>query len=66
MIARTDGRGANLRESPSTSGRVLTTLAEGTAVETLGAPVNVAGQAWQQIRAGSREGWVVAVVVQRR
>ena len=58
--------GANLRESPSTTGRVLTTLAEGTAVETLGAPVNVAGQAWQQIRAGSREGWVVAVVVQRQ
>jgi hypothetical protein len=66
VIGATDGRGANLREGPSTSGRVITTLAEGTAVEVLGEPVNVGGQSWRQIRAGGREGWVVAVVVRRR
>jgi SH3-like domain-containing protein len=62
----TDGAGANLRERPSTSARVLTTLAEGTAVEVLGEPVTVEGRAWRQIRGGGHEGWVVAVVVRRR
>ena len=66
VIGATDGQGANLREGPSASARVITTLAEGTAVETLGAPVNAEGRAWQQIRGGGREGWVVAVVVRRR
>jgi hypothetical protein len=66
VIVATDGRGANLRDGPSTSARVLTTLAEGTAVETLGQPVTVEGRAWQQIRGGGYEGWVVAVVVRRR
>jgi hypothetical protein len=66
VIVATDGRGANLREGPSTSARVITTLAEGTAVETLGQPVTVEGRAWQQIRSGGREGWVVEVVVRRR
>ena len=66
VIGATDGQGANLREGPSASAKVITTLREGTAVETLGAPVNAEGRAWQQIRGGGHEGWVVAVVVRRR
>ena len=66
VIVATDGQGANLRDGPSTSARVLTTLAEGTPVETLGQPVTVDGRAWQMIRGGGHEGWVVAVVVRRR
>lgn len=66
VIVATDGAGANMREGPSTSARVITTLAEGTPVETLGQPVNEGGRAWQQIRANGRDGWVVAVVVRRR
>jgi hypothetical protein len=66
VIVATDGAGANLRTGPSTSASVVTTLAEGTAVEVLGEPVTVEGRAWRQIRSGTRQGWVVAVVVRKR
>lgn len=66
FIAATDGRGVNLREGPSTSARVIVTLAEGTAVEVFGDPVPGAGGPWRKIRSGSREGWVVAGVIRRR
>jgi hypothetical protein len=65
-IAATDGRGVNLREGPSTSARVIVTLAEGTSVEVFGDPVPGAGGPWRKIRSGSREGWVVAGVLRRR
>jgi hypothetical protein len=45
---------------------VITTIAEGTPVETLNEPVPAEGRTWQKIRIGDREGWVVAVVVQPR
>jgi hypothetical protein len=66
VIVATDGAGANLRTSPSTTAPVVTTLREGTPVETLGEPVSVDGRAWRQIRSGSYEGWVVSVVVRPR
>lgn len=66
VIAATDGRGVNLREGPSTSARVIVTLAEGTAVEVFGDPVPGAGGPWRRIRSGSREGYVVAGVIRRR
>lgn len=66
VIAATDGRGVNLRDGPSTSARVIVTLAEGTAIEVFGDPVPGAGGPWRRVRSGSREGWVVAGVVRRR
>ena len=66
VIVATDGAGANLRTGPSTSAPVVTTLAEGTLVVVLGDPVSAEGRSWRQIRSGSREGWVVAVVVRPR
>ena len=66
VIVATDGAGANMRTGPSTSAPVVTTLAEGTAVEVIGDPVTVEGRAWRQIRAGGRDGWVVAVVARPR
>jgi hypothetical protein len=66
FIAATDGRGVNLRDGPSTSARVIVTLAEGTAIEVFGDPVAGAGGPWRKIRSGSREGWVVAGVIRRR
>ena len=56
----------NLRDGPSTSARVIVTLAEGTAVEVFGDPVPGAGGPWRKIRSGSREGWVVTGVLRRR
>jgi hypothetical protein len=66
VIAATDGRGANLRDAPGTRSRVLTTLAEGTVVEVLSAPVTVDNQPWRLVRSGSREGWVLALVLRPR
>jgi hypothetical protein len=66
VISATNGGGANLRTDPSTRAPVITTLAEGTPVEALGEPVSAEGRAWQKVRSGDREGWVVAVVVQPR
>lgn len=66
VIAATDGRGVNLRDGPSTSARVIVTLAEGTAIEVFGDQVPGPGGPWRRVRSGSREGYVVAGVVRRR
>jgi hypothetical protein len=66
VIVATDGRGANLREQPGTSSRVITTLAEGTAVDLFPDQAAVAGQTWRKIRSAGREGWVVSPVVRKR
>jgi hypothetical protein len=66
VIVATDGRGANLRDGPGTSSRVITTLAEGTPVEVFDEQVSAEGRPWRRIRSGNREGWVVAPVVRRR
>jgi uncharacterized protein YraI len=66
VIVATDGAGVNLRTAPSLRASVITTLREGTPVEVLGDPVQSEGRAWQHIRSGDRDGWVVAVVVRPR
>jgi hypothetical protein len=66
VIGATGGTRVNVRTDPSLRAPVVTTLAEGTPVEALGEPVPAEGRAWQQIRSGDHEGWVVAVVVQPR
>jgi uncharacterized protein YraI len=66
VIVATDGQGANMRTEPSTRAPVIATLREGTPVEVLGDPVTAEGRPWRQIRAGGRDGWVVAVVVRPR
>jgi len=66
VIVATDGAGVNLRTAPSTAAAVITTIREGTPVEVLGDPVSAEGRPWRQIRAGGREGWVVAVTVRPR
>jgi hypothetical protein len=66
FIAATGGRGVNLRDGPSTSARVLTTLAEGSAIEVIGDPVPGAGGPWRNVRGGGREGWIVEGVVRKR
>ena len=65
-IAATGGQGVNLRDGPSTSARVLTTLAEGSAIEVIGDPVPGAGGPWRNVRSGGREGWIVEGVVRKR
>lgn len=66
VIVATDGAGVNLRTGPSTSAPAIMTIPEGALVEVLGDPVSVEGRSWRQIRSGTREGWVVSVVVRPR
>ena len=66
VIVATDGRGANLRETPGLRTRVIMTLAEGTPVEVFGDTATVDGREWRKIRGADRDGWVVAPVVRRR
>ena len=66
FIAATGGRGVNLRDGPSTSARVIVTLREGTSIEVYGEAVPGPGGPWRRIRAGDREGWIVAGVVRQR
>jgi hypothetical protein len=66
VIAATGGRGANMREEPSTSARVIVTLAEGTPVELLGQPTTVGGLAWRPVRVNGRDGWIVSGAVHPR
>ncbi|HZO29584.1 MAG TPA: SH3 domain-containing protein [Chloroflexota bacterium] len=66
VIVATGGAGVNLRTGPSTTGPIITTLAEGTPIDFVGDPVTAEGRSWRQIRSGGREGWVVSVVVRQR
>jgi uncharacterized protein YraI len=66
VIRRTDGAGANVRESPSTSAQVLGNLPEGSMVQPVERPVSVEGRAWQKVQGNGLEGWVLAVVVTPR
>jgi hypothetical protein len=66
VIVATGGQGANLRETPGLATKVITTLAEGTAVDVFGDVVMADGREWRKIRGAGREGWVVAPVVRRR
>ncbi|MBA2450571.1 MAG: SH3 domain-containing protein, partial [Chloroflexi bacterium] len=61
QIANTGGQGANVRSEPGAGGRVLKTLAEGSAVEVLGAEREVEGRPWRQIRdSAGVTGWIVS------
>lgn len=66
VIAATGGRGANLREEPSTRARVIATLNEGTPVELLSQPTTIDGLAWRQVRSNGRDGWIVSGAVHPR
>jgi hypothetical protein len=64
-VAKTDGTGANLRERPSSEGKVLAILMEGTAVDVVGEDVKAGGVTWRNVRTtGSTTdgvtGWVAA------
>ena len=57
----------NLRENPTTSSRVLTTLTEGTMLTFLGGMQNANGYTWYEVETATHQGWIasdyVAVVL---
>jgi len=64
-VGKTDGTGANLRERPSTEGRAVAILMDGTSVEVIGEDVKADGNTWRNVRttASTRDdvtGWVAA------
>jgi hypothetical protein len=68
-VAKTDGTGANLRERPTSDGKVLAILMEGTTVDVVGEDVKADGLTWRNVRTtGSTTdgvtGWVAAQYLQ--
>lgn len=53
-VRNTGGGGLNCRATPSTSGKVITILAEGSTVQTRGAAVN----GWVPVKCAGQDGWV--------
>lgn len=64
-VVRADGDCLRLRSTPSTSGTVLTCLAEGTTVSVLPATVNADGFTWRFISVNGQTGWVVEQYLQQ-
>lgn len=61
VIARTAGRGLNLRSAPSTRATPLAAWPDGTLLTIVGAPTRTDGYTWYHVRdAPGRIGWVVA------
>jgi len=65
QVAKTGGTGAYLRESPSSSGRPIAILLEGTTVEVAGDEVQAEGRTWKRVRTVASTvdgvtGWVAA------
>jgi hypothetical protein len=51
------GEGLRLREGPSSTANIITTLAEGTQVQATGVTTNADGREWRQVRVNGSEGW---------
>jgi len=61
IVTNTEGQGARLRESPSTSAPVIVVIDEGTKLTGLGEPITANGFIWRQVRdAEGHSGYVVA------
>jgi peptidoglycan/xylan/chitin deacetylase (PgdA/CDA1 family)/uncharacterized protein YraI len=64
-VAGTGGAGANVREEPSTSARVVGTLPDGAEVVPLEGPVDGDGMKWLKVRSTTNlQGWVAADLLQ--
>ena len=64
-VAKTEGTGANLRDKPSTDGKVVAILMDGTGVEIVGEDVKAGSITWRNVRTVSSTtdgvtGWVSA------
>ena len=64
-VAKTDGTGVNLRATPSSSGKPIAILLEGTSVELAGEDVQAEGRTWRRVRTVASTtdgvtGWVAA------
>jgi hypothetical protein len=64
-VTKTDGTGVNLRVTPSSTGKPIAILLEGTTVELAGEDVQAEGRTWRQVRtvgstADGVTGWVAA------
>lgn len=61
VVANTGGSGVNMRDAPSTSGKVVATLADGDALTITGDSVVADGHTWWPVKtSGGKTGYVVA------
>lgn len=54
------GEGLRLRDGPSSTANVITTLAEGTQVQATGVTTNADGREWREVRVNGSQGWAAA------
>ena len=60
-VANTEGQGANMRQSPSTTAEIVRSVPEGTIVDVVGPDQQGGGRTWRNIREpGGATGWVAA------
>lgn len=60
-VANTDGDSVNLRDKPDgKSGKILTTVPEGTAVQVTGPIINADGATWYPVQVGDKSGFMRA------
>lgn len=62
---RDSADGARLRESPSTTARVVDTLAAGTEMNVLSDPTDAEGRTWVKVAFGSKQGFIATELVER-
>jgi cell wall-associated NlpC family hydrolase len=61
VVARTNGDGVNMRDAASSSGKVITTLADGATLSVVAGPNAAAdGSQWYNVAEGSQKGWIVS------
>ncbi len=66
-VVAADGDGLNLRKAPGTSAKILTKLADSTAVTVLSqSPVSVDGRDWVNVSTPSGDGWVAAQYLKKQ
>ncbi len=62
---RDSADGARLRESPSTTSRVVDTLGAGTALDVLSDPADAEGRTWVKVAFGNKQGFIATELVER-
>src|SRR6185312_749291 len=61
VVAHTNGDGVNMRDAGNSSGNIIITLPDGTAVQVISGPVAASdGSQWYQVSHDSQTGWVIS------
>ncbi len=66
VVAHTNGDGVNMRDAGNSSGKVITSYADGTALSVVAGPQGATdGSQWYEVSKGSQSGWIVSDYLSR-